>query len=235
MMLDGVYCIDVSNTEISRLPEIDIVFIHGLSSSADAAWKNDNGDLWPIWLRPFLGNVRILLLNYPAPALFANRFANVSISERARNLADFLPTIGIGNRPSIFICHSLGGILIKEILRCCVTTGCSINIATNTIGIVFLATPHGGSNATAWTDWIGSSLIPDLALNSEYLKSLKEWFVQYIAQTQIPISAYYETQRYKTVIVVKRESADPGCDNCNVIPLDYDHCTIAKPLSPNAD
>jgi hypothetical protein len=121
-LLEGVYCLDLNNADTRLLPEFDVVFVHGLSSSADSAWKNSNGDLWPLWLKATVTNSRVLLLNYPAPSLFTNRHSGVTIQERARNLADFLPTIGIGNRPTVFVCHSLGGILIKEIIRCCIET-----------------------------------------------------------------------------------------------------------------
>jgi pimeloyl-ACP methyl ester carboxylesterase len=234
-MLDGVYCLDLNNSDVSRIPELDVVFVHGLSSSADAAWKNANGDLWPLWLKPMLPNARVILLNYPAPTFFSSPTSRVSIRERARNLADFLPTIGIGNRPTVFVCHSLGGIVVKEILRSCVETGCALNIAANTVGVIFLATPHAGSDIVRWLEWMGSNLTADLAINSEYILSLRDWFSQYTTQKDIAISAYYETQTYKNYVVVSKESADPCCKMCNVVALDYDHCNMAKPISPNSD
>lgn len=234
-MLSGVYCLDLNHADINRPPELDIVFIHGIASSAEGAWTNANGDLWPLWLKPILPQGRVVLLNYPAPVFFSSKASSISIRERARNLADFLPTIGIGNRPTVFICHSLGGILLKEIIRNCVETGCDIKIAANTIGIVFLSTPHLGSNVASWTNLIGSALLSDLAKDSEYILALRDWFAQYVEQKQISISAYCETQKYNTVLVVTKESADPSCTRCQIIPVDNNHCDIAKPISPNAD
>jgi hypothetical protein len=191
--------------------------------------------MWPLWLKPMLPNTRLILLNYPAPTFFSSPTSRVSIRERARNLADFLPTIGIGNRPTVFVCHSLGGIVVKEILRSCVETGCALNIAANTIGVIFLATPHAGSDIVRWLEWMGSNLTADLAVNSEYILSLRDWFSQYTTQKDIAVSAYYETQSYKNYIVVSKESADPCCKLCNVVALDYDHCNMVKPISPNSD
>jgi hypothetical protein len=171
----------------------------------------------------------------PRSRFFSSAASAVTIQERARNLADFLPTIGIGNRPTIFICHSLGGIIIKEIIRSCVDTGCALNIAANTIAVVFLATPHGGSKVANWIESMGSSITSDLAIGSEYCKELRTWFSEYAGQKNIFVSAYYEMQACKKVIIVEKDSADPLCKNCNTIGLDANHYTICKPASPNDD
>ncbi len=234
-MLEGVYCLELNNTDSKQPPDVDVVFVHGLASGAEDAWKSNNGDLWPLWLKHIVRTARIILLNYPAPTFFASTASRVTIKERAQNLADFLPTIGIGNRPTIFVCHSLGGIIIKEIIRCCIETVSTVNIAANTIGVVFLATPHGGSDIANWSDWIGSSLTADLATGSKYLVELRTWFSEYAGQKGLFLSAYCETQTYKNLIIVDKGSADPQCKNCKVIPLDADHCSIAKPISPNFD
>lgn len=114
-MIKGVYCMELNNISIIDPPEFDIVFVHGLSSSAETAWKNEFNDLWPLWIRQLFTNCRVMLLNYPAEAFFFSSTSSVSIKERASGLADILPTIGIGVRPTIYICHSLGGILIKQL------------------------------------------------------------------------------------------------------------------------
>jgi hypothetical protein len=234
-MINGVYCLDINNFSFDHPPDLDVVFVHGIASNAESAWTNANGDLWPLWLKPMLPSVRVVLLNYPAPLFFGDRSSGITIKERARNLADFLPTIGIGIRPTVFICHSLGGVIIKEVIRSCIETGCSLNVALNTVGIIFLATPHAGSKCCNWIEWIGSALAADLALNSEYLVSLRDWFSSHALQSKICISAYYETQTYKNVIVVHRDSADPHCQSCNAVAVDADHCNIVKPISPSSD
>lgn len=214
---------------------MDIVFVHGLSSSADQAWKNTQGDLWPLWLRQIFPNCRVLLLNYPAPMFFYSSTSRLSVKERARSMADLLPTIGIGTRPTIFVCHSLGGILVKEILRSCVETGCSPYVVTNTAGIVFLATPHSGSDIASLTKSLGSSLTKELEKDSDYLLDLKQWFINHVMTTSIRVSSYYETQKFKGVIVVEKDSANPECSECIPIPIDADHSSICKPESLNSD
>ena len=58
---------------------------------------------------------------------------------------------GVGDRPTVFVCYSLGGLVLKKILQCYPDLGKS------TKGVVFLATPHHGSpaaetsNEETWT------------------------------------------------------------------------------------
>jgi hypothetical protein len=234
-MISDIECIDLGVDDDSHAADFDVVFVHGIDSSAREAWTSSNGDLWPLWLKPIFKNARILLLNYPAPAFFSSKFSPTSIQARARNLADFLPTIGIGNRATIFVCHSLGGIIVKEILRSCVTTGCSLNVAINTIGLVFLATPHSGADLNSWMKRLGSTLIGDLGRNTSYIMDLKAWFSQHAADKSLFVAGYYEMQPYKGIYVVDKDSSDPAVSNCTLIGLDADHCSIAKPKSPTSD
>ena len=61
------------------------------------------------------------------------------------------------DRPIIFVCHSLGGLVIKQALCICHEReshggdeGDSDKIIRNTVGIIFLGTPHRGSDAAKW-------------------------------------------------------------------------------------
>ena len=58
---------------------------------------------------------------------------------------------GVGERPTVFVCYSMGGLVLKKILEIYPKVGQS------TKGVVFLATPHHGSptaetsNEDTWT------------------------------------------------------------------------------------
>lgn len=234
-MFSGVACLELNNSPENGYPEFDIVFVHGLSSDALAAWQTATGDIWPTWIRQTIRNSRVALLNYPAPALFYKKESAVSIKDRGRNLADFLPTIGVGRRPTIFVCHSLGGLVIKEILRNCIEHGCSIELAANTIGLIYLATPHSGANLANLGSIVGSQLTVDLQPNSPYLLDLRDWFSSYAQDRRLFVSAYAETQSLYGTLVVDRGSSDPGVTGCVCIPLDADHSSICKPASLSSD
>lgn len=234
-MQQGTFCLEVRNFASSQQPDFDVVFVHGLSSSAQDAWSIGEGDLWPLWLGQVFPAARIVLVNYPAPAFFTGDASRLTIKERARNLANLLPTNGIGGRQTIFVCHSLGGLLTKEIIRASVENACSPRIAANTAGILFLATPHAGADIAAAGSFLGSALTKDLAKGSAYLAELGAWFSSFAKEQGYFVGAYYETQKYKGVLVVDQESANPNCLNCVPIGLDADHSSICKPRSPNSD
>lgn len=234
-MLNGVACIELNNSPQNGFPEIDIVFVHGISSDALSAWQTTAGDIWPTWLRQTVRNCRVALLNYPAPALFHKKESSVSIRERGRNLADFLPSIGVGRRPTIFICHSLGGLVVKEVLRSSVENGCSVELAANTIGLVYLATPHAGAEIASLASIVGSQLTVELSISAPYLLELRDWFSTYANDRRLFVSGYAETQTYRGALVVSRESSDPMVRGCNCIPIDGDHSSISKPSSPSSD
>jgi hypothetical protein len=234
-MQQGTFCLEVRNFASHHQPDLDIVFVHGLSSSAQDAWSVSEGDLWPLWLGQVFPAARILLVNYPAPIFFTGEASRLTIKERARNLANLLPTNGIGERQTIFICHSLGGILTKEIVRASVENACSPRIAANTAGILFLATPHTGADIAGVSGFLGSALTKDLAKGSTYLTELRTWFSNFAKEKSFYVGAYYETQRYKGLLIVDQDSANPHCLNCTPIGLDADHSSICKPRSLNSD
>src|ERR1700684_1468736 len=89
----------------------DIIFVHGLNgSAADTwSWSADPDAFWPNWLST---HANIWVLDYPA-ALFwwASSGASMAIPERARSIIDLLLSHKLGDRPLIFVAHSLGGLL----------------------------------------------------------------------------------------------------------------------------
>ena len=71
----------------------------------------------------------------------------MNVFERAANLLELLAGHGIGNRPIVFVTHSLGGILTKLLLRKSLDASDSDwkRISESTRLVVFLSTPHSGS------------------------------------------------------------------------------------------
>jgi protein SERAC1 len=134
--------LSLHRVSVSEGPQTDIVFVHGLTGSATTTWSLESGarTLWPRWLSPF-GDVWIL--DYPADLFWwAGSGASMPLPERARSVLDLLVNYGIGNRPLIFITHSLGGLLVKAMLRA--AQGFKNpeweHLFGNTKGVAFLAT-----------------------------------------------------------------------------------------------
>ncbi|CAI2355866.1 unnamed protein product [Caenorhabditis sp. 36 PRJEB53466] len=132
-------------------PEIDIVLIHGLRGSVAYTWRQKDTDenllttCWPKdWLpldikRPF----RIIGLEYPS-YIFQFGGAVHSLQTRSDRFKNQLETAGIGKRPTLFICHSMGGLLAKKLLIDCP------ELLKCTVGVLFIATPHKGSPVANW-------------------------------------------------------------------------------------
>ncbi|HRE18891.1 MAG TPA: hypothetical protein PLW86_17780, partial [Rhodocyclaceae bacterium] len=79
------------------------------------------------------------------------------LADRATNILDWLELDGIGCRPVMFICHSLGGLLVKQVLRHAGDFGNPAwkAVATQTKAVVFLSTPHSGADLASWVQYIG--------------------------------------------------------------------------------
>uniref|UniRef100_A0A8R1I411 GPI inositol-deacylase n=1 Tax=Caenorhabditis japonica TaxID=281687 RepID=A0A8R1I411_CAEJA len=132
-------------------PEIDIVLIHGLRGSVAYTWRQKDSDenllttCWPKdWLpldvkRPF----RIIGLEYPS---YIFHFGGIqqSLQMRSDRFKEQMKTAGIGDRPVLFVCHSMGGLLAKKLLIDCP------ELMKNTVGVLFIATPHKGSPVANW-------------------------------------------------------------------------------------
>lgn len=77
-------------------------------------------------------------------------------------------------RPIIFVCHSLGGLVVKQALIFSQIDKLYSDIRNSTYGIVFLATPHRGSNAASWASTMSNIAIAAFpGIQTGLLKSLE--------------------------------------------------------------
>ncbi|KAF4630621.1 hypothetical protein G7Y89_g7518 [Cudoniella acicularis] len=108
---------------------------------------------WPFDLLPDdCGNARILTWGYDSKVshFFGGTANKSNITAYARNLLHALKIkrIKCQERSLIFVAHSLGGIIVKDVLRraAAETDPLLLNIYTSTEAIIFLGTPHRGSS-----------------------------------------------------------------------------------------
>ena len=218
---------------------IDVIFVHGLDGDARTTWhpKDKPDDFWPAWLGAELPDAGIWSLGYDARSL-AWKGHSMPLYDRAKNTVDRLERAGIGSRPIGFVCHSLGGLLVKEVLR----VACSKEkenwqtIADQTVFIAFLATPHSGADMANWIKYIGLLLRPtvsvsELEKHDPALRQLNVWYRNNAAALRITTAVYCEKQPTAKIMVVDETTADPGIPGVPVVPLDADHITICKPQS----
>jgi hypothetical protein len=237
----------IGSTEGGAVPVLDVVFVHGLGGDGVGTWTpEDSSESWLDWLGQDIPSAAIWSLSYPAGATkWTTADEGMALPDRASNLIPTMLYYGIGSRKTVFVCHSLGGLLVKQVLRHSAEMAIPAwaPIADSTLGIAFLATPHSGSNvATIFKAFkIARPTRTSLGLTAHcpHLKELGDWYRQNAARLEIETVVYAESRRVKRGIrwmtVVTSTSADPGIEGCITTPLDADHIDISKPVSRETD
>ena len=152
----------------------DIVFLHGLGGGAFETWHqdmlNDNFDVsqfWPaLWVpsdferRTGGMQARVISMAYEATPLLVGAQTShllLPLADTASQIRKKLELAGVGRQggPVVFVTHSLGGLVTKEMLLQAArdvdpgVTSCSTKnmraIADETRAIVFYSVPHKGS------------------------------------------------------------------------------------------
>ena len=214
----------------------DVIFVHGLGGHARGTWhpqeKHGGDNFWPTWLGEDLKDVGVWSLGYEVEP-FKWKGNSMPLADRATNILDLLDSYGIGERPLIFITHSLGGLLVKQMLRNARDYGKWNAIASQTKGIVFLSTPHSGSDMASWIKHIGGILrttvsVEELEAHHSRLRELNLLYRNDEQFSQIPMLIYCETRPTHGILVVNQTSADPGIKGVIPVPMDFDHISICK-------
>jgi len=116
---------------------------------AYTTWTHGNGHFW---LRDSLPEAfpgaRIFSFGYPA-SVFSRELGRIDdhAALLLEELRDERRSVEAQRRPIIFICHSMGGIVVKKAINITVVDHARFtNIRTSTAAIFFLATPHCGSD-----------------------------------------------------------------------------------------
>jgi pimeloyl-ACP methyl ester carboxylesterase len=212
----------------------DVIFVHGLGGDGRATWSAAPDAFWPLWIFDDLQTIEVWTLEYPA-SMFGSANGSLVVSDQAKQVLDLLAAHSIGNRPLVFVCHSLGGLLVKQLLR----TANELHLATwdpiaaNTKGILFLATPHTGSSIAniASKFPLVSRATTQIIANDPHLMALHYWYQQNAVALGLSTHAYCETKKYANQLIVDKSSANPGVFGCVPIEFDGDHFEIAKPPS----
>ena len=161
---------------------------------------------------------------------------SMSLPDRAGQVLDLMVQKHFGERPLLFICHSLGGLLVKQILRKAddAVDPRKKQVAEQTRAVLFLATPHAGAElaslVTAFRTVFGATVsMEDLRLHDTHLRDLFDWYRNQSVVLGIQTETYYEMHGIKGVLpIVNPTSAHPGV-GADPVPLDEDHLSIAKP------
>ncbi|KAF2252190.1 ribonuclease-like protein p/mrp subunit [Trematosphaeria pertusa] len=254
----------VENSGLAELyrgedPVVDIVAVHGLNGHRLKTWTTkDTNRFWlgdADLLPSHLKRSRILTFGYDAAvtALLGKTSSDRILQHAQTLVAELVADRELedaAERPIIFICHSLGGIIVKRALAYSASRTSKLvahlhSIFVSTFGILFLGTPHNGSskaNLASTSRRMISALTPSkvvdsqgqlvdaLAEGSEILQNITDMFVPLMKNFRI----YFFWEQQKTDLgttlayIVEENSAAPILDNTERAGLPYGHSGMVK-------
>jgi hypothetical protein len=137
---------------------LSIVFVHGLSGDPVRSWAA-NDVVWPRDLLPQdIPSARIMTFAYDGSPDSARYLAHQTLYNHADDLMAALHEARVSSqseeRPLIFVCHNLAGLLIKSLLVRAVNSKLDREDAQDiyraTCGVMFFGTPHQSSHTPIW-------------------------------------------------------------------------------------
>ncbi|EPS29829.1 hypothetical protein PDE_04779 [Penicillium oxalicum 114-2] len=242
-----------------EIPTVDIVLVHGLNGHPETSWTSKtSGCFWPVDLLPdVLGPLRPRILTYGYNAnvvAFTDGASRDSVVSHAETLASTLAANrnlrSCPNRPIIFICHSLGGLVVKRALIYSRSlsnekTEHLRSVYVSTFGILFLGTPHNGSDMAKWgllLQKICSAVLPkkfmetspqlikSLQTNNETLQHINSLFADIMSRFHIYF--FHETRSMDVKgtreIIVDESSAAPYFEGVERGGIEADHSHMCK-------
>lgn len=212
----------------------DVIFVHGLDGDKLQTWQYEDDDqsYWPKLLYNDIPTCGIWSFGYDARSSEWLHGGTMPIVDRASNFAAFLRSEGIGDKPIFFVVHSLGGLIVKQMLRSRFDRDQDDPIVRQTKGIFFFATPHGGSDVSGIAQWLKfyrpSVLVKELETAAAPLRDLNAWYRANCSRLGIRTTVFFETQKTTGLMIVDQLSSDPGIDSAELIPVDANHVEICK-------
>lgn len=156
--------------------ECDIILVHGLLGGTFKTWRQsdsqkeskDYTQCWPRkWLSEDVDGLRILAVNYKTFLSNWNIECHDSDSvftlrQRSAQLLSDLMASHVGRRPIVWITHSMGGLLVKQMLVDIEESNDSKvkSILSQTKGIVFYSVPHKGSDMAVRSPYLQRVMSP---------------------------------------------------------------------------
>ncbi|PRQ27622.1 putative alpha/Beta hydrolase [Rosa chinensis] len=253
-----------SGTGKREPPHLDIIFVHGLRGGPYKTWRiaedksstksglvekidqeaGKLGTFWPgEWLSADFPQARMFTLRYKS-SLTQWSGASLPLQEVSSMLLEKIVAAGIGDRPVVFVTHSMGGLVVKQILSKAKSENIN-NLVNNTVGIVFYSCPHFGSKLADMPWKMGFVLRPaptigELTSGSPRLVQLNDYIRHLHKKGLLQVLSFCETKVTPIVEgyggwafrmeIVPIESAYPGFGELVVLES-TDHINSCKPLS----
>ncbi|KAI9148377.1 Protein SERAC1 [Paramyrothecium foliicola] len=236
--------------------EYDCIVLSGLASHPFGSWQPKGDDKSFMWIRDVLPTIfpTIRFVLYGYDTTLANSKSFQTIADLAGTLALELEANGWASpltKPMIFIAHSLGGVLLKQLF---IILADGSNRATFMLsiikGAIFFGTPSVGMPLVNLLTMVASQpnkgLVQDLSAQSSFLENLQMQFEGITYIRKMRLFWVYETKTSPTVVqtdtgsylrsgpmvvMVDKESATAGrcmSDPSSTIQIDEDHSAMVK-------
>ncbi|XP_028366060.1 protein SERAC1 [Phyllostomus discolor] len=259
---DGVYVLHPPVPHKSAI-KADVLFVHGLMGAAFKTWRQQDSSevlsdkvsedessrymtCWPkSWLAEDCPALRIISVEYDTSLSDWRArcpMERKSIAFRSKELLRKLRAAGVGDRPMIWVSHSMGGLLVKKMLLEASQKPETSPVVDNTRGIIFYSVPHHGSHLAEYSVNVRYLLFPslevkELSKDSPALKVLQDDFLRFAKDKNFQVLNFVETLPTSIgsmiqLQVVPAESADLGIGE--LIPVDVNHLNICKPQKKDA-
>jgi len=231
---DGIFLL--SSLETNKKADVDVVFIHGLLGGAFLTWRlQDDSETepdnileeeseesknfsWPRhWLSEEIPTARILAVNYQTALSEWNSHPSrhaKSLKERSAEMLQMLADAQLGrDRPVVFVAHSMGGLLVKQMLLDAMKDEKYRHIASNFEGVVFYSTPHFGSLLAKSFEKLKTVLwltieVVELITGSQFLSSMNNEFAEHFGNTRTIIN-FGEMKETTMIRRLTSEKKDP--------------------------
>ncbi len=179
-------------TQHARGSKSAVIFVHGIFSGPDSAWGN-----WPALVAEdarianALGHrANVFLAKYytsPNSGVYKIEDAANELLVQLRTPQQANETPPLGHQQIIFIAHSTGGIVVRDVLE-----RNREAFAGKKIGLVLMASPSRGS---AWADrfemisrTVGNKMAQQLSPDNDYLTNLDSRFADFVRQPPFALS-----------------------------------------------
>ncbi|KAI1326333.1 hypothetical protein F5Y16DRAFT_234913 [Xylariaceae sp. FL0255] len=238
-------------------PVLDICAVHGLNGNAFDTFAWEGGQSW---LRDFLPSnplfERSRVMTYGYSSLITDNSNTAEVEEWASGLLREVSSARTlsqeRSRPTIFVCHSLGGLIAREAM---VELNRDVSqrksrlydgLDPSLCGLLFMATPHSGSLMGVWNDYL-IQLAQLTGLRAREFSQVLGAFNRSsriskrdfeLLDPPIPYECLYETRKmrvgFKEAIIVTADAA--GLNSVTAEPMsDVDHtqiCRFPRPTHP---
>ncbi|CAL4929452.1 unnamed protein product [Urochloa decumbens] len=259
--------VDGADAASENAPLMDVVFVHGLRGGPFNSWRiaddkssttkaglvesidedaGKEGTCWPReWLATDFPQARFFTVKYKTN-LTQWTGASLPLQEVSSMLLRKMVAAGIGSRPVIFVTHSMGGLVVKQLLYQAKLNNYD-NFLNNTVGLVFYSCPHFGSKLADMPWRMGLVFRPapsigELRSGSPRLVELNDFVRQRHSKGLLDVLSFSETQVTPIVEgyggwalrmeIVPIESAYPGFGELVVL-ASTDHINSCKPVNKN--